>query len=505
MLAQKNKFAQSMIDSRLLKLLRSLEDKSLEDFEKYLHSPLHNTNTTFQDFYDKIKPYAPSFTDPDLDNANLYQRVYNESPPPIKDCYRKLRALASNVCAELEKFLAIQQFLTEQYAPDATILRSHVERGNVTEFGKVASRLADSLKETTSPQVDQALLLHQHYSLLFCHPELLSQTSYTSVLPLLQKSASYLAHYQKWFDLWYQIESINSKDIYDDIASELSAESTLHRIDLEWLKRTLTFLQQPIDFNKFASLWQDFLIAAPQLCWLNQVIIYSKLLSCSIHPPKPFVADPQQIFQIYRVGIERGFFAQNGSIYFPHFISTITTAAMSGNIRWAEKFVKEHGNYITPRSVRKDAIHLAEAYLYFYKENFAASAVILAQRATQHHAGLELVAKGLHLRVLYENWQVHDDFITLDSKYPPLKDLCRAFNTFLKRQQKRKEKAPQKQISRSFTLLARVKELSKLKMQAAQYGKHTKKYKRLLDRLEDDMQQNPIVLDNWVRAKINQL
>ena len=494
-----------MIDSRLLKLLRSLEDKSLEDFEKYLHSPLHNTNTTFQDFYAKIKPYAPSFTDPALDKANLYVQIYDEAPPPIKDCYRKLRALASNICAELEKFLAIQQFLQQQYTPTTTLLRSHSERGNVEEFGKVADRLEDNLKQSIKPQVDQTLLLHQHYLLLFCHPELLSQTNYTSIFPLLQQSASHLARYQEWFKLWYQIESINSKDIHDDVPTGSFIDSNLHAIDLEWLKRTLTFLQQPIDFTQFTPLWNDFLIAAPQLCWLNQLIIYSKLLSCSLHPPEPFVANPQQIFDIYRAGIEYGFFGQNGSIYFPHFISTITTAAMSGNIKWAEQFVQQHGDYITPRPVRADAIELANAYLHFYKKDFAAAELILNQRATQPHAGLELIAKGLHLRVLYENWQIHSTFIALDSEYSWLKSNARAFSIFLKRQQKRKEKAPQKQIARAFTLIDRVKKLSKLKMQAVQYGKHTKKYQRLLDNLQMDMREHPIVLDNWVRAKVNQL
>lgn len=494
-----------MLKSRLLNILRTLEAEELEEFEKFLASPFHNSNDTLLKFYSHIRQYEPDFVDEELEKQNIFPYFFTPKKGETKDKYNRLRALRSRVLELLEEYLAIKALQNDELAKQKMLLQSYRNHSNAEEFSQTADKLMKRLNAKVEQKLFGHLDLHWLYRELFCHPELLDETRYVSFLPILTAAYQHLQNYHQWFILWLRIEAINSRNIHEKDLKEVLAldpASATDNTTLALYQGLYLFLTTQNTFATFEQLWKQFQEHIDNLSALDRSIIFSKLINYCKRPQGNQPPRVKKIFELYQFAIKHKIYAVNDKIYFPHFILVVTSACMYQQTQWARTFVASQEELIIPRTARSSAINLAYGFIYFYEQNFSTALSYLNQQLDIPHSGFELVARSLLLRTQYEVWQQNNFYPTLQTEADTLKSNCRNFTRFLT---SKKGKIPERRTAPFSVLIKRIKGLIRLKLRAVGKGTTSKIFDNHRDKLLQENQQEPFFASSWVQEKIKQI
>ncbi len=414
-------------------LLRSISKKELGWLAKWVRSPYHNSNEFVIALFDYLRKYAPAFDSSRLHREKVYAHLF---PKKKKYDDQRLRVLMFRLSSLIEEFLVAQRLKHSPLQHQQLLLEELGERNQYALFTKQNQELAEQLEQ--SPYRDEHYYLTRWRQLhdLFFHPqtaryhfsdhqlvEMMQQLDAFYVLSKLRYSAE-LRNRQNILPERYEIILLKK-------CLQLASEHPVFEKDpiFQAYRNILGLMEQPENETIYEHLEN---IAFEHLALFrptDQSSLLRYLINTSIQlyqKGKPEYLNRQ--FKLYRLGLKKGLFLNEGQLSDTTFLNIIITATVLGEMTWTEAFIAQYAAML-PSDRQADAVSLGTAYWYFSKSNFTSSNVLLRQIESTNLQYL-LRVKSLSLRNHFELFLQDDTYYTL------LLSEAKAFEKFLRRNSK---------------------------------------------------------------------
>src|SRR5690606_1104718 len=145
-----------MHNTKPIHILRTFSISQLNEFEKYLHSPVFNTNKLVISLFELLKPYAPDLTDEAIHRSRIYTQLFGNSP--LDEA--KIRYLASDLAKVLEEYISWYEFNKSGGQKNLFLLDYYRK----TDLERYFNQILDEENKTQSknPIKDASWFFHQY-------------------------------------------------------------------------------------------------------------------------------------------------------------------------------------------------------------------------------------------------------------------------------------------------------------------------------------------------------
>lgn len=133
-----------MLNSKLLRILRQLNENELDDFSDFIHSPFFNKNKKCIALFQLLQSYSPSFSAPEINDVQFAKDVYSNK--------KSLNTTIGKLLRLLEKYLTQQRFETQDELKEYLLLEELRERGEEKHYDLF---LKQSMKKISRKKIDR--------------------------------------------------------------------------------------------------------------------------------------------------------------------------------------------------------------------------------------------------------------------------------------------------------------------------------------------------------------
>jgi hypothetical protein len=184
--------------------------------------------------------------------------------------------------------------------------------------------------------------------------------------------------------------------------------------------------------------------------------------------------------------VEHGFM-EPGNVIFPNFISAFTSACMAGEYSWAEEYLKNFQDGISPAEEKLNTLYYCRAFIAYRQKDFG-SALQLFSKTNFKLYLMKVMVRSYTVRIYYEQ-NMHEQAISAID----------AFRHYLKTEKLMAEE--QKTVHYEFMKL--LNSLIMFKMGGG--NKDDDIRHAMLNDQVMNMQGNPLGAKNWLIEKVNEL
>lgn len=470
-----------MAKYKLYRLIKILRKPELSDFEKFLRSPIHNSNKNCLLLFKELRKKQERLTDSPPEKEKLFKSVFG------KVAYHdgKMRKLMTQLSQLLEQYLAMKEMLDNDTHRQEMLMYSLAKRNDHKLFELIADQRLSTL-ENASKGLNYFRGMANLYRTKYWHPETRHFTMSSNlfgqylhfheclfILETLQNDTEYrilkrIVPHEKRAHL---VRAVTEVAAHGDFAQSpvIKLFSHLHRLYLPEVKKPELDEIEKLLFNQFNSL-EDF----EQRMALKLLINYATPFSNNGSP-----GHTRFLFGLYRFGVEKGMML-NGvkAINSLFFTNIVVAGCMAGELDWIKNFITDYGPLL-PNSERNTAIHLASAFHYYHLgkksnilTNFYTALGELNQIPLRSAAKFELRMRSLQLRIGLE--MLHRQRFPLDDLLNQVRNFERHLETSTSYSEDKKDNY------RSFL-----------------------KYFRQLARLTNSPERNKILIDNYVKELLS--
>lgn len=412
-----------MNDSKFYKFLKSLNNKELRKFRKYLESPYFNTNQTLLALFSVFENHLLDAKSSLLQKETVWDFIYpNESFD-----YDRLRKLLHVLMVLGEDFLA-QLAYDDNSAHRVHYLLQMLHRKEMDEF--IHSTIQSGLTILKKENNRNGTYYYDLYS-IEKYKYILENIESARVKKLniqklnISEIDGHLNHFYfseklKYYCLllsWSKMTNVDLEvTLIPEIVSKI-ANSKLMEIPAIaiYYQIYLTFIDPTDESHYFnlKNLIKNQLHLFPQeeaRDIMNSAINYTiqkqnqGLLKFSL-----------ENFELWKEALKRNVVLINDELSPWSFKNIVTLALRLNEYEWTEHFIKDYGIKIN-KEFRENAINYNQAILFFYKKEYN-KAIPLLQKVQFDEINYGLGAKALLLATFYEL----DEFDALDSFYESFK------------------------------------------------------------------------------------
>ncbi len=417
-----------MNDSKFYRFLKTLNNKELRKFRKYLESPYFNTNQTLLALYSVFETHLLDEKSSPLQKESVWNLIYpNESFD-----YDRLRKLLHLLMVLGEDFLA-QLAYDDNSAHRVHYLLQMLHRKEMDEF--IQSTIQSGLTILKKENNRNGTYYYDLYSIEKYKYILENIESERAKKLNIQKlniaeidghlNHFYFSEKLKYYCLllsWSKVTNVNTNvDLIENIIEIIQSENYLQIPAIAvYYQIYLTYIE-PENEGHFFQLKQtikNFIHLFPPedaKDIMNSAINYTIQKHNSGN-----TSFYQENFSLYKEAIEKQIILSNNELSPWAFKNIITLALRLSEFEWTENFISEWGIKIN-KEFRENAIYYNLASLYFYKKNYA-KAIPLLQKVQFDEVNYGLGAKSLLLAMYFEQ----DEEEALNS-------LTESFKLFVKR------------------------------------------------------------------------
>lgn len=410
-----------MKDPQLIDLFKSLSEKELIEFRKFLNSPFHNTSATVTKLYSILRKYYPQFSPPDYTKENVFEELF-----PGKK-YNSLLLneyfyLLSNLIVEFIKQIVSKK---NEIEFNIELLNEYRIRGLKNNFDKLYKKIGAKIssgkydysvltafyylntaknnftptltkKETRTEEINQKYNLHLTYLFNIIVEEYLTTLlSYRNEISSHNiKDSSIFQKLEKDKVIYKLYEYVKEYNPFDfNIRLHISMIEMLEHPDQveKYYQNKKAVLK---DFNKFSNNELDHLINyLKSFCIFKTHSSESRKEFLEEYVELEFLVMKEKIF----LNDETSYF-NSGS--FRNLLITFVNLKETQRI----KDLIEYSKYLSPET-RIDLKNLASAYYYFLTGSFEEARKYL-KRVVTYDKQIELDAGNLSLKIYYEQKNV---------------------------------------------------------------------------------------------------
>jgi len=408
-----------MKNSKLVRLLSTLDKKEVKGFEKYL-SGLYNKHKTAIDLFQHLKKYHPKFEHRWIKKEHIARKVLNDVT------IKRVSNEASQLYEWLEEFLIWEKLNSPEY----TIMRKQMlaevysEKGNWKQEESILKETNDYLLAHSKGQREyhQLNILNQRYYYNQYQYHYKSNSEYLLSAETNLKIYYYLTLLQYTCELLFRNNILGEKVSIPVFEIEESLKE-IPLIQLHLFTVSAVESQSLKDYEDAYKLLFDSLneIAEEDAkrCFNYLVNIVAQLMR---NDPTGYTP---VLFELYKEGNKNKLLISKNRIAAIRFHNIISLANALKEFEWGHLFIKQNASFLE-KGEREDIVALSKATLFLGEERHDAAIKILIQKKSYNSIGNNLKSRAIYLCCLLGD---ETDIGVIDREIG-------AFNQYLNRNQK---------------------------------------------------------------------
>lgn len=369
-----------MHKSKLIKLFRGLAKTELLEFGRYLKTPFFNRDANLVKLYDYIKKHYPEFESEKLRKSFFLKKMTgNESG---KD--RRIHDWMSDLTKKLEDYLIMVGMRSKPLARDFVLLDVMKDRQMDELFFRsirgIRSKLDSSPERDMFYYFNQWRLRHEAYFHTGVTKKYKDEKDIDATMSEIDKffctvklrySAEMLTHEQQ-----HSVD--HAIALLPEVIREISKPEYKNNklFEIYGLAIELFYEEKDETYNKLEKLIYGHLHLG------NEDEKHTLLNILLTHAIKALAEDKpgyrQKVFDWYVYRMDNNLMLEDGYITPNHFINAMYLATTLHEAAWLERFIKEYTQYLND-DIRENTTLLAQAYLYFTREEYKKSLRTLMQ------------------------------------------------------------------------------------------------------------------------------
>jgi hypothetical protein len=406
-----------MQGSKLIELLKKLNEKEIKRFRDYINSPYFNKNQSLSAFANIILAEYPGFPSESIRKVHIYKLIFKQE----KYDEQKINDLMSYVITSLQNFLALENFFGYELENKLHLLEALRVKDSGKEFLRISNQVQKQLEKAKKDQqyyhhvVRIENELEQYY---------LSKESRESDKNLQNKMDA-LDAYFFCAKLKSACEMVNRQDIYAtrydlpmlDVILKFISDN-LHNFNhvpaIGIYYRCMRILTNPEDEESFHVLKELLERNTDNFSKQELKEMYDYAQNYCI---KKFnggnAAYLLEMFNIYVKLIDTELIYENGILSQWDYKNIVSTALRLGFYEWTENFINEHYKYIhTDFQQEAYSYNLA---MYHYEKKEYAKALKLLVNLDLIDTFYNLGARTTIVKIYYEQDEEQSLRATIDS------------------------------------------------------------------------------------------
>jgi hypothetical protein len=458
-----------MEDSKIIRLLKSLDASEMRLFNKYLRSPFFNYSAAVLSLYEHLRRYYPSFSSPDLERSRVYNKIF----PGQAYNDKKFRNLLHEFLNHIEHFMVQQQLRKNEYLSKKLLMEAQAERDLYPLFVQRNQELIEDMETQSFRDISTYRELTDLYEQYYFHPSTDKVKDGETALRSIQYN---LDRYYMADKLRLANEAASREKIVPqklpisfmepilEAAGELGAQAPLLSF-----YAALYRLNQTGEEALFQELKQQLMTHAGELSFTDRQGGLLQLLNYSIRKGNSGdAAYSQEAFDLYWYGLEEKLLFENGKLTDATFTNIAFLGGKVGALDQVEVFIRENAQYLEEH-IRADAETLALSLLYYQRMEYEKVDDLIGN-AVFASTFYQLRARSILVRALFEL------FLLDESYYELMIARMEAFEKYLRRKD-----ISDAQRDPYLGLLKFLKKMAKLIMRRSFYGEEVQKLEQRVE------------------------
>ncbi len=476
-----------MQNTKLINLLKSFSKNEINRFEDFVKSPYYNKNAKVMRLSDTILAFYPDFGSPELIEEKVFERMF----PGEEFDYFKIKNIISDLYQLGLEFIKVIADSKKGIENEIDLLGELHERKLNTMYAQKEKQISKNL--SNFPIRDESFH-YAKYRLAKSNTSHFKFKGSDYSFDLIQNEfdaflnyalISFLRHYSKMLtnsnhgNISFKLEMFDNVWDYvkdKDFADNPQCSIYKKLISLELYKEEKDYraiIELKDKYKDNLSIEDYFYI----LLAMNSYCAYRLKLGDEEYYTERF--------NVFKEIIERKIMIPDNML-FVNFVSVFTSACMTGNYQWAEKFSNDFKIGITPGEETDNTLNYCRGFLEYRKKNYDAALSYFSKTNFRLFL-MKVMVKSYSLRIYFEQNLFELTFTAIDS-----------FKHYLKSE----KYITDDQKTAHFEFLKNIGDLTRLKL--ASPNNIEGDLEILKDQIRN-MTSNPLGAKNWLIQKAIEL
>ncbi len=413
-----------MINTKPIHILRTFSSAQLVEFEKYLSSPVFNTNKMVIQLFDIVKVYAPNFDSEQLHRNTVYAKLFGKDQLDES----KLRYVSSDLAQVLEEYISWFEFQKSRQQKNLFLLDYYRKADLERYFNQILDE-ENKLQEKNSIK-DSTWFFHQ-YLLEENAYQYSQQKKSRSLDNNLQTLVDYLDLFYISNKLKHSGEMLTrevllrikyKKPLLDSVLEFLKEDNIQDFLAVELYHNVIQMHLYPDETNHYYRLLELLETNRNNISNLERVDLFvfaQNYCTAQINSGKTEFL--KEVFNLYKKMIEQdAIYDDSGHIRLNVFKNIVTVGIRLEEFEFVESFIEGFKSKLDADK-RESAIQYNMAWLNYAKKDYKGALRLLSMAEFADIFYL-LGSKCLQLKIFLET-----------EEYDAFYALCESFYVFLRR------------------------------------------------------------------------
>lgn len=416
-----------MKNSKLIQLLKTFSGEEINDFEKFLKSPLSNSRNYVIKFFQELKKHYPEFKENNIDKKEIFLKIYKDKE--YNDS--TVRSIVSSLITDAEHYLSYANFRSNKAIADYHLLSELSSRGLHNYLDVKAKPVMKRLKE--NKQFDfhdiiydylNSLKVVEHYFIKERFEDAIELVNLmnNNLLALFTANTSTVIQYNYIIRSFFPyatanylenifFPNLNYEGIISSLGNDNSYKAEFIKLNF-YIYALLVKNNSHESYEKVKEIWlnsRDFLTVPSRKAVFDVLGNF-----CLLQSREKNTKYIREFFELSKVMLRDNLFLIRSNVMHINTFRQITLHSFALNeIEWCEEFVREYSKYLAEEE-KEMLVDLAMAEISLRKKNFQ-NALTHLSNIKDLKSYLKLELREIYIRVYYELGHTEELYYCFDS------------------------------------------------------------------------------------------
>jgi hypothetical protein len=396
-----------MHNTKLIYLLKSLDQQEIRKLELFVHSPFINKNETLSALFGLISKYHPVYESPQLAKEKIFAKLF----PGEKFKDERMRYLNSELLAVAEDFLVYNSYTNDPIEKQTRLLNELNRRELDALFDmrkkemerQIASNAVDSKTLLQKFQLGEVAMKYFHRKLMGKLDEQIKTIDYHEVIKSL--TSFYLGYSLKMYatilDQGINYKKENPFRLLDETLEVLQKEMGEQPQLVQMHSACVKLLKTNEERYYFEVRDKLFGMDPGSLAMEDQINFIVIITNFCIRRYKE--GNEQYLSEINRLNkfsFERKLFLRDEKMSHVQFSNIVILSIDGNDTEWLDDFIENYSTYL-PEDVRESTVSFTKANMAYHKKDFK-SALSFLSNAKYESPVRQSAIKNLLLKIYFD-------------------------------------------------------------------------------------------------------
>ncbi len=476
-----------MQKSKLIKLLKSLNEEELKRLGRFIRSPFYGYNPNITLLYEYVRKYYPELNSSKLNREKVFAKLF----PEEQFSWNKLKKLMTALSQLVEEFLITMELEQNDFQKRKWLNKALGRRQVYDAFDRGTTHLLEELEEGSNRNMDffkeQLELLSDRYF----HPKF---NPYDKKDLSMERMGECLDSYFGLAKMRLGTEIMVRNRILGRNVEQRFLDSLRKEREKGWLSNNPTYelyqhlhsILEEAEGGDFENLNQLFFEKVHSLQRIDQQVLFFHSLNYIIRKVNQGNAEfSSKALEWYKLGLNQELLIEQGRMSETTFGNIVIFGCREKQFDWTKAFIEDWKQYLDPE-ILEDAFAFNMASWYFYQNEFEDTVSFLMSHSFS--IPYQLKVRLTEIRAFFEQ------FLKDDSYYEVLIAKIQAFENFIKRN----TFFSKNNLEPYLNCIRIIEKLTN------KISKRERKHK-IIEWLENKTRSRRVITKNWLFEKANSL